>query len=332
MLRSLVGSEMCIRDRVSTQSTGKSAVSSMAIQEVWMLLLALGAAGSVAPWCEDTAAPPVPGMYGPMGVELTGPRGSLNQYVDLPPDRELVALFAQGLAQLYGFNNFEALRNFNRTAQISPTCALCHWGIAMSYGPNINSLVQRQDELNLAANAALALSHQQPGLLPKTRDMISSIGCLIQPASHVDSPSSPARRCMARLLSRFSAASPDDDDLAAFSASALMSLSPWDYYNATPSYGPQPLKEFLIPARDNLVRVSNKTGQPHALAIHLMIHLMEPSNAPPSYRSRFPRVRVRVISCLLYTSDAADEEDSVDLGGRRIIKKKKKYDHRNRCD
>ena len=25
--------------------------------------------------------------------------------------------------------------------------------------------------------------------------------------------------------------------------------------------------------------------------------------------------------CLLYTSDAADEEDSVDLGGRRIIKK-----------
>src|SRR5665648_1254303 len=27
------------------------------------------------------------------------------------------------------------------------------------------------------------------------------------------------------------------------------------------------------------------------------------------------------ITCLLYTSDAADEEDSVDLGGRRIIKK-----------
>src|SRR5664280_3848442 len=29
-------------------------------------------------------------------------------------------------------------------------------------------------------------------------------------------------------------------------------------------------------------------------------------------------------ACLLYTSDAADEEDSVDLGGRRIIQKKKK--------
>ena len=29
-------------------------------------------------------------------------------------------------------------------------------------------------------------------------------------------------------------------------------------------------------------------------------------------------------SCLLYTSDAADERSSVDLGGRRIIKKKNK--------
>ena len=29
--------------------------------------------------------------------------------------------------------------------------------------------------------------------------------------------------------------------------------------------------------------------------------------------------------CLLYTSDAADERSSVDLGGRRIIKKQKTY-------
>ena len=30
---------------------------------------------------------------------------------------------------------------------------------------------------------------------------------------------------------------------------------------------------------------------------------------------------LKFYACLLYTSDAADEEDSVDLGGRRIIKK-----------
>ena len=31
-----------------------------------------------------------------------------------------------------------------------------------------------------------------------------------------------------------------------------------------------------------------------------------------------------ITTCLLYTSDAADERSSVDLGGRRIIKKKNK--------
>ena len=35
----------------------------------------------------------------------------------------------------------------------------------------------------------------------------------------------------------------------------------------------------------------------------------------------FPRIILEF--CLLYTSDAADERSSVDLGGRRIIKKKK---------
>ena len=36
------------------------------------------------------------------------------------------------------------------------------------------------------------------------------------------------------------------------------------------------------------------------------------------------------IDCLLYTSDAADEEDSVDLGGRRIIKKQKQRKKREK--
>ena len=36
------------------------------------------------------------------------------------------------------------------------------------------------------------------------------------------------------------------------------------------------------------------------------------------------RMTIIVGSCLLYTSDAADERSSVDLGGRRIIKQKNK--------
>ena len=38
-----------------------------------------------------------------------------------------------------------------------------------------------------------------------------------------------------------------------------------------------------------------------------------------------------IYACLLYTSDAADERSSVDLGGRRIIKKKKNQQTRYRA-
>ena len=41
-------------------------------------------------------------------------------------------------------------------------------------------------------------------------------------------------------------------------------------------------------------------------------------------------VRPQDITCLLYTSDAADERSSVDLGGRRIFKKKKRRNNDRR--
>ena len=47
----------------------------------------------------------------------------------------------------------------------------------------------------------------------------------------------------------------------------------------------------------------------------------------PSFANRFIKAAFgdqvnKDVICLLYTSDAADERSSVDLGGRRIIKKK----------
>ena len=41
--------------------------------------------------------------------------------------------------------------------------------------------------------------------------------------------------------------------------------------------------------------------------------------------------RKKVVICLLYTSDAADEEDSVDLGGLPLNKKKKIKKKNKQC-
>ncbi len=48
------------------------------------------------------------------------------------------------------------------------------------------------------------------------------------------------------------------------------------------------------------------------------------ARAGAEYARSGPLARALLADCLLYTSDAADERSSVDLGGRRIIKKKKK--------
>ena len=51
-----------------------------------------------------------------------------------------------------------------------------------------------------------------------------------------------------------------------------------------------------------------------------------------SFTSAMQHYQVRwSIDCLLYTSDAADERSSVDLGGSRIIKKNNKQKKKKRC-
>ena len=55
-------------------------------------------------------------------------------------------------------------------------------------------------------------------------------------------------------------------------------------------------------------------------ACRATIGLVAPPRAKPLVIAH--RGSSATYACLLYTSDAADERSSVDLGGRRIIKKK----------
>ena len=58
----------------------------------------------------------------------------------------------------------------------------------------------------------------------------------------------------------------------------------------------------------------------HALSGYLGCAALSTRFSPEDGRS----AAARKSRCLLYTSDAADERSSVDLGGRRIIKNKNK--------
>ena len=66
-----------------------------------------------------------------------------------------------------------------------------------------------------------------------------------------------------------------------------------------------------------------------SLDYHAFVFSMKASNPKVMIEAyRLLAARLEALgSCLLYTSDAADERSSVDLGGRRIIKKKTKADN-----
>jgi hypothetical protein len=46
--------------------------------------------------------------------------------------------FDQGLRLIYAFNHGEALRSFQRAAELDPNLAMAYWGIAEAVGPNYN--------------------------------------------------------------------------------------------------------------------------------------------------------------------------------------------------
>eukprot|EP00658_Telonema_sp_P-2_P074698 TRINITY_DN63984_c0_g1_i1.p1 TRINITY_DN63984_c0_g1~~TRINITY_DN63984_c0_g1_i1.p1 ORF type:complete len:116 (-),score=32.66 TRINITY_DN63984_c0_g1_i1:15-362(-) len=73
---------------------------------------------------------------------------------------------------------------------------------------------------------------------------------------------------------------------------------------------------FLDIIQPNTVGIPTKgTGLP-SINNNNTISSSSPTGSPLKSRNGY------AYGCLLYTSDAADEEDSVDLGSRRIIQKK----------
>src|SRR5258708_34254145 len=51
---------------------------------------------------------------------------------------EAQAYFNQGYRYLFNFNHNAAILSFQEALKRDANCAMCWWGIAFAYGPNIN--------------------------------------------------------------------------------------------------------------------------------------------------------------------------------------------------
>jgi tetratricopeptide (TPR) repeat protein len=174
--------------------------------------------------------------------------------------------FDQGLTLLYGFNHGEAVRSFAMAAKLDPDCAICHWGIALALGPNINAPM-KPEAVAIAwkeTQTALALSHRT-GVTQSERDYIQALQPRYQPRS---GDRRKLDRDYARSMQELHRRYLQDTDAATLFAEAVMDTRPWDYWE---NDKPRPEMQPAIAALETAI----KLDPTHPGAHHYYIHLME---------------------------------------------------------
>ena len=137
--------------------------------------------------------------------------------------------FDQGLQLLYGFNHDEAIRSFQRAAELDPKAAMPWWGIAFANGINLNDPAmsdQRSKDARAAADQAMA---RLQGASALEVAMVRAV------SERYEYPAPEDRRALdeayAAAMGKAHRSFPKDADLAALYADSLMNLQPWDYWN-----------------------------------------------------------------------------------------------------
>jgi tetratricopeptide (TPR) repeat protein len=179
--------------------------------------------------------------------------------------------FDQGLLLTYGFNHEEAINSFREAARLDSTCAICYWGIAFAFGPNINIPMDpsvNTQALDAVREARARLSYASP----LERAYIEAIATRYSadtttPRASLDTAYANAAR---DLWSRL----PTDDDAGALYADALMNLAPWNYWQSDGAA--RPGTQTIVATLEQIL----KRNPNHIGACHFYIHAVEASFQP----------------------------------------------------
>ena len=176
------------------------------------------------------------------------------------------AYFDQGMRLYYAFNHAEAIRSFREAQRQDPDCAMCFWGEALAWGPNIN--LPMDSVAGVSAWRAVESARSRTGSsTPKERALIEALAgryASVPPANRAALDSAWAKS-MEGLATRW----PDDVELAVLASEAQMDLRPWDYW--TEDGDPQP---GIGKALDALREVQ-AADPDHPGACHFYIHAVE---------------------------------------------------------
>ena len=194
------------------------------------------------------------------------------------------AWFDRGLAWSYGFNHEEAVRCFERAVADDPGFALAHWGIAYAAGPNYNKDWDAFDAVDL--RASLRLAHEAvtrarelaEDAAPVERDLIEALAERF-PAAEPPDDFAAWKTGYAHAMEGVHARHPDDLDVAALYADAMMNLTAWQLWEVAsgePAEGARTLE--IQRVLDGAMALPG--GATHPGVLHLYVHLMEMSAHP----------------------------------------------------
>jgi len=192
--------------------------------------------------------------------------------------------FDRGLIWSYAFNHEEAIVCFERALDFDPGFALAHWGVAYAAGPNYNKQWDAFDETDLrvslcrardATRRAADLAAAAPAV---ERDLIWALGSRY-PGPEPDEEMTGWSEAYAQAMREVAAAHPEDLDVAALFADALLNVTAWSLWDL-PTGQPAVGAHTLEARRVLELALARPGGMRHPGLLHLYIHLMEMSPTP----------------------------------------------------
>lgn len=204
---------------------------------------------------------------------------------------EALTWFNRGLVWSYAFNHEEAVACFEKAISLDPSFAMAHWGVAYALGPNYNKPWEFFERRELASTverthrAARKAAEHSSNTTPLEHALIEALKYRY-PADHAPTEQKDGdpdwavwNNQYAEAMRKAYHAHPNDLDVAALFADALMNLTPWqlwDLRTGEPAPGASTLetKQVLETA------FTQPGGDHHPGLLHLWIHLMEMSQHP----------------------------------------------------
>ena len=176
----------------------------------------------------------------------------------------------QGINLLYAFNHSEAFRAFQEAARLDSKLAMAYWGQALVLGPNINAMMNP----NVEQRALLMIEQAKSYIADvsqRERALINALGKRYSgEGDHRKQNDKAYANAMQEVHKRF----PDDPDITMLYVEAMMNLHPWNYW--MPDGHPYEGTEEIVVLTENVMRKYPM----HPSAIHMYIHLIEPTNTP----------------------------------------------------